>query len=152
MKLLTSLLLIATAGISLARDITIEWDLNPETDIARYTLYTSPAPSGPWTLAGATAAGAVPSTINFLELKGLPNTILFVYATASNTAGLESDQSEILQVNPDKPGKPGKPRIKVVLQSSTNLKDWKNAIVFTHEPKADKSEFFRALVEVAPGA
>lgn len=151
MKLILTLLF-ALASFAAARDVTIEWDLNPENDILYYRLETAANVAGPWTDAGRTGNGGVPTTINFLELKGLPNTVLFVRAYAGNVAGLESEfPSDVLQVDPDRPGKPGKPRVKIVLQSSTNLKEWKNAIVFNHEPMGDKSEFFRALVEIAPG-
>jgi hypothetical protein len=151
MKLLLSILLFALAGIASARDITFAWDLNPESDVTQYRVYTSPTNDGPWTLNGATALPATaPTTINELEVKGLPNLILFVYVTAVNQAGLESIPSDTLQVNPDRPGKPGKPRIKVVLQSSTDMKSWTDYMVMEKDSPDGPRQFFRATLAMAP--
>jgi hypothetical protein len=154
MKTILALLFAAALGItqSFARDITIEWDLNPETDITYYRLETATNVAGPWTDAGRTASGAVPTTINFLELKGLPNTILFVRAYAANVAGLESEfPSDVLQVDPDRPGKPGKPRIKITLQSSADLKNWKDLHVVEKDAPEGDRQFFRTGLAITPG-
>jgi hypothetical protein len=155
LALLTLLAITLSGCLSHARDVTFEWDLNPEPDIVQYRLETATSLTGPWVRAGETLAATsmeMPTTLAFLQVKGLPNATFFVRAYAKNLAGLESDPSDPLTVDPDRPGKPGKPRIKVVLQSSTDLKTWGDFYVMEKEVPEGSRQFFRTALNVLPGS
>lgn len=69
-----------------SKDITIAWNPNTERDIAGYKLYVAET---------GKAANAMTVTTNVANVTGLiEGRTYLMYATAFNTAGLESDPSE----------------------------------------------------------
>lgn len=70
--------------------VTVAWDPNPEPDIAGYRVYYGVAGSGLTNI-----VNPVTSTQQSI-LSLVPQTPYWFYVTAVNTAGLESDPSEIL--------------------------------------------------------
>lgn len=70
--------------------VTVAWDPNPETDIAGYRVY--------YGRVGTTATNMVsPGTLTQQQVISLlPATQYWFYVTALNTAGLESDPSQVL--------------------------------------------------------
>lgn len=70
--------------------VTVAWDPNPETDIAGYRVY--------YGRAGTTVTNVVtPGTATQQQVVSLlPATQYWFYVTAFNTAGLESDPSQVL--------------------------------------------------------
>jgi hypothetical protein len=79
-------MMVLLGGTALAKDITIAWNPNTEPDIAGYHLYVTEAGQTPTTLSVSTNQASV---LGLVEGK----TYTF-YATAFNTAGLESDPSQ----------------------------------------------------------
>jgi uncharacterized protein YfaQ (DUF2300 family) len=119
---------------------------------------TAPAPEPVWTVtrdniqpyAGAPRQGDEADD-QLVDLGVFPTGkyVFRVFAVLTGSS-LESDPSQTLRVD-IKPGAPGNPRrVKIVLQSSSNLKDWKDAYVHTHIPASRDSEFFRAAISLTP--
>lgn len=97
---LLSIIAIFSTGQALARDITLAWDENPETDIEGYRVYYK-AESSSLPLDGVGAAeGASPIDVQdnvIATLTDLPDGQIYYFAvTAYNTAGQESPLSEMV--------------------------------------------------------
>jgi fibronectin type 3 domain-containing protein len=97
---LLSIIAIFSTGQALARDITLAWDENQETDIEGYRVYYK-AGSSSLPLDGVAAAeGASPIDVQdnvTATLTGLPDGQIYYFAvTAYNTAGQESPLSEMV--------------------------------------------------------
>jgi hypothetical protein len=97
---LLSIIAIFSTGQALARDISLAWDENPETDIEGYRVYYK-AGSSSLPLDGIAAAeGASPIDVQdnvTATLTGLPDGQIYYFAvTAYNTAGQESPLSEMV--------------------------------------------------------
>jgi hypothetical protein len=92
------LLLLFTAGLLQAVDLTISWDFNTD-DTTGYKLYQSPNIG----LTNSTLIGATAS--NKLVLTYATPTNVWLYVTATN-AFAESDKSDPVKVVLSKPNKP----------------------------------------------
>jgi hypothetical protein len=77
---------IVTSGSTFAKDITLAWNPNTEADLAGYNLYVAEA---------GQAANTITVSTNSATVLGLVEGKTYtIYATAFNTAGLESDPSQ----------------------------------------------------------
>ena len=82
-----------------ARDVTLAWDANSETDIAGYKIYYGKIPGGPYNGSGS-SDGASPIVVSLSSLlnpsspeftvHGLPRGTYCFVTTAYDTEGLES--------------------------------------------------------------
>jgi hypothetical protein len=93
----SSILLAAWIGLAAASAaqaapdrVTVAWDANPEPDIASYNVYYGIVGSG------VTNSISPGSTTQQQVINLLPQTEYWFYVTAVNTAGLESDPSQVL--------------------------------------------------------
>jgi len=112
------LLWLALAIHAGAREVTFAWDANPEPDVTGYRLYRFDETAQQWRKI-AEVAGIEATVSDF------PNVRTRVHATAINAAGLESQPSNEVAVDPDPPSPPGGVRRKIVsLQISRNGADW----------------------------
>lgn len=125
------LLLLASCSPMAAREVTFEWDPNPEPDVTRYRVYLHSLLDDSWNVVGevaddpATPANDTPTRVKVLEF---PNVVSRVRATAINSAGLESLPSEEYIVEPEPPGAPKGLRRVVSLQTSTDGKRWETIL------------------------
>lgn len=93
MKTLAFLLVLLTAQLASALDVTFAWDQNPEPDVTRYRLYLYDAGTDAWIPLQdvaddpATPANDTPLT---LRIPAFPDVESRVRLTAINEAGLES--------------------------------------------------------------
>jgi hypothetical protein len=117
-KILVSLLLGLAMSFSAAaqtptRDftVTLEWDPNPEPDIAGYNIYARPL-GGEYLMPTLVVTNGVRGNITLLA----PGSTWFFVATAYNTSGLESDFS--IEVSVTLPSRPAAPVLRI---TSTNL-------------------------------
>jgi hypothetical protein len=121
-----------------AADVTIEWDANPEPDVAGYELHWGPA-SRQYT-------NHITTTNTHTAITNLPPGSYYVAALAFTTNKLRSDFSEELFFSVPKP--PARLRVSVLLQKSAALNgEWQNAaeaVVF--QLPASEQGFFRAAV------
>lgn len=87
-----------------AANVTLTWDTNPASDgTVTYRLYTSQSTTGPWTLAVDNISG---TTVIYAQ----EPVTAFYHVTAVNTAGLESDPSNVVTYS-RKPSAPGGLRV-----------------------------------------
>lgn len=84
---LWTLLLCCLFGISsiFAEEIDLEWEPNSEPDIVGYTVYYAPVENPP---------SSIHISRSRVKLNLVPGVTYFLYVTASNSAGMESDPSE----------------------------------------------------------
>ena len=113
------IILLCSAVSLQAADITLTWDRSPSTNITNYTLYASAKP-----LVAATDAprGAILSTnvgtnISFI-ITPLKSGRWYFVVTAQNDTGIESDTSNVLQL--EKPSPPAGVRY-LVIENTTNV-------------------------------
>ena len=92
--------LLALAFTAYAADVTLAWDANTESNLAGYRVYQGTG-SNPTTFTRVQQVAATTATI-----KGLDNTSHSFAVTAYNTAGMESEYSNIVTV-PAAPKVPG---------------------------------------------
>ena len=95
--------LLALAFTPYAADVTLTWDANAETDLAGYRLYQKQDSAVP----PFTRVQDIPKGATTASVTGLDPAHRYFYAvTAYNTAGLESEYSNIVTV-PTAPIAPG---------------------------------------------
>jgi hypothetical protein len=89
--------LLCSLGARLERSIWLEWNPSPDPDIASYNVYYGDLEANDLTVARL-------GNVNAIELIGLdPARTYFIYVTAVNLAGLESEPSNILIWRHDDP-------------------------------------------------
>jgi hypothetical protein len=104
MKFKSLYILIMLAFTSVVSAVTLTWDPNPATDgVVTYRLYTAPSPTGPWTLAVYPIEGVI---VTYDQVTVTAS----YYVTAFNTAGLESEPSNVVTYS-KRPGAPGGLRV-----------------------------------------
>lgn len=135
--LLLALCLLLTARVR-AVTVEIEFDASKSPEVTGYGLRES--------LPGGTVRKVAESSGTALIIAGEfgpGKHTVFVIAFAGPVA---SDPSESITFTV--PEKPGVPRIRVTLQTSDNLADWKTVAV--HYQPADPRQFVRATLELEP--
>lgn len=136
-----AVLALACAIPAAADPVKIQWDQNPEPDIAEYRLFKQVDGADP-ELVPTTQIKAVddgkPVVQTTIDLKGGEK----LYVIAVNTTGLTSPPSETLTI----PGAPSKPKGPVVieLQQSSNMKEWEP--LAQHYQKGEGVKFYRLKV------
>lgn len=137
----TIILLLLSSLLVGAAPVTFEWDPgDPNETISHYTLWKKQA-DGAWIVLGATIGPVREITVEF---SSGPHTVA---VKAHSNEGLTSDLSDPVVFT--LPAKPGKPRIKLTLQSSSDLQTWKEEEFFMVAASEGRS-FYRAEITIAP--
>lgn len=137
-----TLLFLLCAVRCLATTVSLEWDKNPEAEIA-YTLEAKPGAEldpGEWTPVASTPE----LTVTVTTLK--PGLWSFRLRAVTLDGTLQSDPSNIVTtiIKPDKPQ-----GLKVVLQSSADMQTW--TTVATYDvPEADRAFYRIAFLSARP--
>jgi len=117
-RLIFALLLVLIPSWLYAMDVTLEWNPNPESDLAGYKIYFGQTKGGPYTGAGSpiviayTAQGFVLASPEW-RIPTLADGTWYFVVTAFDTEGLESGYSNEVMTN-GRPGTPINLRIKQV--------------------------------------
>lgn len=120
MRTILTLCLLLVSAMAAEHPVTIAWDANPpeESVVAYRVTLVAPAPAAPVVVEVA-AADAPRATVT---VDGEVATVATV--TAVNGQGFESDPSEPLVILP-RPSPPGVPRVLLKVETSSNLRDWR---------------------------
>jgi len=129
---------------SIQHSVNLEWDRNdPSEQVAGYRVY--------WGTATGTHNNKVEVGDASTAVIALPSRADYYFvATAYNDKGesLPSDELFIAAAKIDgPPSKPKPPTVKVTVQTSMNLKDWKDTYVYQLPVKEDEA-FFRAKLTI----
>lgn len=148
LSLLIALFLLSSCMFTRAGEtFTLAWDhdevAHPSFPIT-FRLESAPVPAGATPVVWALVAENIPTKEYTIANHPAGKFLFRCYAMAG---GLISDESDHLDVSV-KPNKPGKPRVKVVLQSSTNLKDWVEMYAYEQDAEPGESKFYRSVVSV----
>lgn len=138
-NIMKTLLFLLCAGRCLATTVSLEWDKNPEAEIA-YTLEAKPGAEldpGEWQPVASTPE----LTITVTTLK--PGLWSFRLRAVTLDGTLQSDPSNIVTtvIVPDKPK-----GLRVALQSSKDMKTWTTELT-ADIPKTDRQFFRTAFID-----
>lgn len=106
-----ALTLLMAATLACADSVTLQWDRNPEPDIAGYMIY--------WGLYPVLGSSQDCGNTNRGTITVVNTNVTRIAVTAYNTSGLESPHSNSVYYNTPPPGV-----MRVVLERSTNMTSW----------------------------
>lgn len=150
--LLAAVLTLASCLQAPAEEITLAWDANPQPtqpgiDLRYRIEQNRPAPwadAGQWTTVATDIDG---TTIKLPALSAGPVSFR-AFAYLKQFPAIESEPSAVLETKAELPPPTGLQKVKIALQSSTDLKEWQE--IASIEKEAGPAEFFRAQVTTLP--